>query len=356
MRTHPTFGKAGRSSGRSPGFTLIELLVVIAIIAVLIALLLPAVQAAREAARRVQCVNNMKQIGLALHNYHNTANTFPLGSSYNMDTAVGHYASGNNWSTHGLILGEMGELPLYNAINFYWGTANSTTALSYFINSTVMLAKINAYLCPSDPYAGNPNNNNYHCSMGTTTLDGAQTSGSDGLFTYRYFAYSIATCTDGTSNTVAFAEAMEGPPQLTWVRSISLVNVAAVPAAAQQLSVYMNVSAIQSALSACDQVYQAQTAGLIDNERGKFWSKGSQGMTMFNTIVPPNSPQHPWNSCGDANIGTSTFDNSTSYHPGGANVLLGDGSVRFIKGTINMSIWWALGTRAGGEVISSDSF
>jgi prepilin-type N-terminal cleavage/methylation domain-containing protein/prepilin-type processing-associated H-X9-DG protein len=349
-------------SRRQAGFTLIELLVVIAIIAVLIALLLPAVQAAREAARRSQCVNNLKQIGIALHNYHNWADCFPLGSSYNADNGPGLYSSGNNWSSLGLILGEMGERPLYNAINFHWGTANSLTSFSYLINSTVMLAKIAAYLCPSDPNGGGSATTgvtNYHCSMGTTTLNGAGTDAapnrSDGLFTYRYAVYNIASCTDGTSNTIAFGESRVGPPQAGFVPAITLIDVSAIPATALLLSAYTNQAAIQSALAACDTGYRAQTAAL-DIQRGKYWSKGSQGMTMFNTIVPPNSQQHPWSACSQANIGTASFNNAAGYHPGGANFLCADGSVRFIKSSINQLTYWALGTRAGGEVISADSF
>src|SRR3979411_2635614 len=111
-----------QSPVRRSGFTLIELLVVIAIIAVLIALLLPAVQSAREAARRAQCVNNLKQIGLAIHNYHSTHTQFPMGDSLNVQGGTpADLALWNSWSAHGLMLGYMEQQPLYNAINFSFG-------------------------------------------------------------------------------------------------------------------------------------------------------------------------------------------------------------------------------------------
>jgi prepilin-type N-terminal cleavage/methylation domain-containing protein/prepilin-type processing-associated H-X9-DG protein len=343
-----------RPSRRNRGFTLIELLVVIAIIAVLIALLLPAVQAAREAARRAQCVNNLKQIGLALHNYNTANDSFPLGSSLQMDAGPTSVGYDNSWSCQGLILSFMEQTALYNAINFNWGVVSALAAPTYpcyLINSTVINTRINNYLCPSDPNAGNPNLNNYNMCTGTTTIDDSQ--GSDGLFTY-YTSYKIATVTDGTSNTVAFSEAMTGPPALTFTPTISLLSVS-VPAAAHQLSVFTSPTSVLAAIQACDQAYQSQMASL-KNWRGQLWAKGSQGHTMFNTAVPPGFRQHPWSSCSDGNIGNSMFDNANSAHPGGVNTLFADGSVKFIKESINIQVWWSLGTKAGGEVVGSDSY
>jgi len=152
-----------RGGGRS-GFTLIELLVVIAIIAVLIALLLPAVQSAREAARRTQCVNNLKQIGLALHNYHQSVGAFPLGASeYQINGVVNNNATRtnnfqwDNWSCHVMILPYMEQTTIYNACNFSVG---NNEGVNFWINSTVTLSRVTGFICPSDPYCGmGPPNN-----------------------------------------------------------------------------------------------------------------------------------------------------------------------------------------------------
>ncbi len=165
-------------SERRRGFTLIELLVVIAIIAVLIALLLPAVQAAREAARRAQCVNNLKQIGLGLHNYHSAVGSFPPGHSQAARDInyAGGYGNQTEWSAQAMMLPYMEQTPLYNAINFSF-----CGGLGYagFANFTGFTARVNSFLCPSDNYAnsggaittstGPPNINCYRASVGTTS-------------------------------------------------------------------------------------------------------------------------------------------------------------------------------------------
>jgi prepilin-type N-terminal cleavage/methylation domain-containing protein/prepilin-type processing-associated H-X9-DG protein len=353
---------------RRAGFTLIELLVVIAIIAVLIALLLPAVQSAREAARRIQCVNNLKQMGIAIHNYHEANNTFPLGNSLNLVNVgpLTYGVGGNSWSSLGLILAYMGEGPTYNAINFTFGVSGAAPALAYWFNSTAFYTRIKAYLCPSDPYAGvpsgqylngKPNLDNYAGSIGTTTMIPSATAfglETDGLFGERV-CYPIAAVTDGTSNTIAYAEVMVGQPVPAYVRSIQIAGVP-IPASAQILSLYQNPSAVLAAVQLCNQYFANRTA-ILDNDPGRFWANGNQEEGLFNTVVPPTSSTSTWEACSTQDNGSVQFHNANSYHAAsGANVCFADGSVKFIKSTISQTIWWALGTRAGGEVVSADQY
>ena len=218
---------------RSRGFTLIELLVVIAIIAVLIALLLPAVQAAREAARRSQCTNNLKQIGLGLHNYHTGNNSFPQGgskgpytvyattASANVDPGTAYYTpSWDGWSSLALMAPYLEQQALYSAMNFSWAPG-WTGQPGYYNNITVWNTHVATFLCPSDAYAGSVsgltaslgNLNNYAASMGTTTANCCQhiAMTTTGLFAYEAVS-AIQFVTDGTSNTVAFAETLTGQP------------------------------------------------------------------------------------------------------------------------------------------------
>jgi prepilin-type N-terminal cleavage/methylation domain-containing protein/prepilin-type processing-associated H-X9-DG protein len=354
------------------GFTLIELLVVIAIIAVLIALLLPAVQAAREAARRLQCVNNLKQIGLALHNYHDVNGTFPMGASLGF-LDPGLVWARTNWSALAAMLPQLEGMALYNAINFNYGVTEASYLgiptsqyLAYQVNQTVINAQVKAFVCPSDPGAGGAytNSNNYFASVGTTTYfanSGTTTAvtladhPTTGLFGYQV-CYGIRDATDGTSSTIAFSESTVGNPnQAKYQKNIGITGIS-IPANALVQDASANYNNTLAGLRACDAAWNDGT-GSVDSQRGKNWAHGAMAFTLFNTVAGPNSINDTWCYCSNVFSGAlAAYSEADSFHPGGVNTLLGDGSVRFIKNAINLTTWWALGTRANGEVIGADSY
>jgi prepilin-type N-terminal cleavage/methylation domain-containing protein/prepilin-type processing-associated H-X9-DG protein len=340
------------------GFTLIELLVVIAIIAVLIALLLPAVQAAREAARRMQCTNNLKQIGLALHNYHQAIGSFPIGSSANLQKLPNVYAGPHGLSAHAQMLSFLELTSLYNSINFNFGVATAQVPAGP-INSTAYNTRVGVFMCPSDPNVGNNFLNNYCASFGTTTTNSTaqMTNGSTGLFTF-WKSYGIQHCQDGTSNTIAFAESLVGDDTTTNFNAGSGIVGIAIPAAAEILDASANWPAVQGALQLCNAAYNSRSTANLSNVSGNYWMRGAAADTLFNTVVTPNSQTYPWSYCTDASGANNEveFSRAESNHPGGVNALMADGSVRFVKTSIGQTPWFALGTKSGGEVVSADSY
>jgi prepilin-type N-terminal cleavage/methylation domain-containing protein/prepilin-type processing-associated H-X9-DG protein len=369
------------------GFTLIELLVVIAIIAVLIALLLPAVQAAREAARRTQCVNNLKQLGLALANYSTATGAFPPGidnsTAYLGKAPPTQLSTWTSWSAQAMLLPYVEQGPLYNHSNFSWtccyvgNQANAT-------NSTIYNTRIASFLCPSDGLAGQLNINSYDGSIGTSTIQYPSDGNTTGIFrVYNNVnstsSVTIAAITDGTSNTIAFGEGLVGDYSKNdsyrgnGMSGATDLSGGIIPNTLSGNNAETDPKDVLAALNSCNAFWRStnlstcQGYTACDNVGmkqydGQIWALGERGYTLFNTIVPPNSKQYPWHSC---RLGAScpscapeasSFINASSNHPGGCNFAFCDGSVRFIKDSVNMLTYESLGTKAGGEVISSDSY
>ena len=350
-------------TSKARAFTLIELLVVIAIIAVLIALLLPAVQAAREAARRAQCTNNLKQLGLAMHNYLSAANTFPTGSlrGVGQTLAPGAGSCGTNifsncqntpWFCLMLPYIEQGSLS--NAYNFQLGAEGPKLPLplGYVANSTVAATKMSTFQCPSDrmnmfqittSYAGGAmsgpilTKGNYAVSWGNTgwgqdqSFVGSPIDPGTGVApvyqksAFGFHTIGVEAVTDGTTNTVFAAEVLQGAQN-----DVRGMMWSTIPGG----------SAFESRLA--------------PNNPTDYYRTGFTGDILQSLFCVPEPVQGL--PCQPLGSDKGSFAGARSRHAGGVNAMMGDGSVRFVKNSVSMPVWLGLNSIAGGEITSSDAY
>jgi len=376
------------------GFTLIELLVVIAIIAVLIALLLPAVQSAREAARRSQCTNNLKQIGLAMANYVSSNTAVPpnmVDASWITSASNSPLKQPNqNFSQHTRLLPYLEQQVAYNAINWTFGSRwnggeggpsgsgpnppdNASGGYYSLFQYTVLTMQISTFLCPSDNLPGSSGTfsvggtnklvgaNNYPSNVGLNRrINGSPPNagnGNGGNWQENGPGYigsnwdgignrviTINSFTDGTSNTAIFSEWVKGPATSPAKPSLGMVyhfpNMATTSTYATDLQFNQ----------ACQ--VNPLTGATAQNWKGEWWAYAPA--QIYSHTIMPNRYCCEYSDQNPDGRATITAQNASSNHPGGVNVLFMDGSVRFIKSSVNYIAWYAIATPDNGEVVGSD--
>lgn len=335
---------------RSRGVTLIELLTTMGILSILVGLLLPAVQSARESARRVSCVSSLRQIGLALNGYLETNGCYPILTTTTVVRQPGNRSLyWGMFSAHARLLPWLEQGALYDAINFTVGSsplesigypaAGDAVRLAAAVNETVVTARVGLFLCPSDPRPSEPGAVNYRGNVGVggyPVRTYMHPDGGNGLLS-ELGIVKAAHVVDGLSNTAAFSERARGsggpadPRRDYWRIRTGIYGTA------------------DDGLTSCLIVARTTEAYL---NGGDHWIWEGLDRTSY---VHAQAPNGRIPDCLQGGLkpppGIST---ARSFHPGGVGLLLGDGSVRFVKSSISQDVWRAVGTRDGGEVLRLD--
>ena len=306
-------------------FTLIEILVAMTVVAILVGLTIPAVQMSRESSRRAQCSNNLKQFGIAIHSYHQTFDCFPLAFSSPASLFVA-------------ILPQLEQAAVYNSLNI---EASSRTNAPE--NRSILSLRISTFYCPSDPafVSGTIGGINYCGNRG----GGVQIYGYNGVFTFPGLpSVGFSSITDGSSGTALISEWLGSP------------NGPYEPVRSSQMGVFRTTterllaSQFEPFVSQCDSLDPLKALIGAPPSKGSNWMFGEFGFTLYNHSLTPNR-----NSCTNGTAFQQGIWNTSSNHPGGVNLLFCDGHVQFIRDSIRLEAWRALGSRAGGEPVSADS-
>lgn len=343
----------------SNGFTLIEVLVVVAVIGILMALLIPAVQSSRSASRALSCSDHLKQIGIAVSNFETARGTYPAGAMPNRSIDPLIPDSIAELSVHFQILPYLDQSNLYNAANLplppkMGGNYTTATWPIDACNFTVAQTSVEVYLCPEDERRLKPGNS-YRGCVGAYPYSGESNKipfGGGGAFPRHIVWLNPSGFTDGLSSTVGFSERVEGGGDSrrfnhqrdAWMSYLTAMKP---PEDSDEMN------------TVCESIGN-ETPQYFYAFLGSGWIRGSFTDTLYNHDAPPNWIGPDCSSEGRLinpldEIGGGTIS-ARSRHPGGVHVLLMDGSVHFVKQSINLKVWRAIATRAGGEVVDSSSF